>query len=240
MDLSEINKDDLNLIEKYLDGELTPEEEHSFNQRITEDHGFKDLLTARKEIREVWYRARNIETTKEEVRSIYQEGAVQEKNIFRIIPDFISTYRYYAIAASVVLITGILSVLLLINKNSKNTEIAKNEKNKTYQVQQERELSVKGKLGIYKPESRQIVLLSPDSEAVISTQKTILFKWIYKNDTDTHITILKKGINFPVLSEKISSSQTSILLPAGKLKPGVYTWFIGDNRITRTFIIKEK
>ena len=48
MNFPEKNNNDINFIERYLDGELTLEEQKLFNKRIIDDPEFKKLTEARK------------------------------------------------------------------------------------------------------------------------------------------------------------------------------------------------
>jgi hypothetical protein len=238
MDSPEINKDDIDLIERYLDDELTLEEQQSFNKRMCDDPEFKNLAETRKEIHDLWPKARNIVAIKEEVRRIYKEGSDREKNILRIVPELFSQYRYYAIAASFVLFIGILSALLFINKTSRHAILAENDKNKIYQVQKQKVQPDKGKMEIYRGGNSLIVLLKPDDGEVLSAQKDILFKWKYTDDSVTHITIFKGSDNSLVFTKKVSPLENTILLPAGTLKPGDYTWSIRDQKIKRSFKVR--
>jgi hypothetical protein len=238
MEFPEINKNDIDFIERYLDGELTLEEQQSFNKRMSDDPKFKNLEEARKEMHDLWPKARKIVAVKEEVRRIYREGSTREKNIFRLVPGLVSQYRYYAIAASLVLLIGILSVLFFINKTSRNAILAENDKNKTYQVHKQNVQPEKGKMEIYKGGNSLIVLLKPDDGAVLSAKKEILFEWKYSDDSVTHFTIFKGADNSVVFTKKVESLENKLLLPAGTLRPGVYYWSIRDKNSKRSFKIE--
>jgi hypothetical protein len=238
MNFPEKNNNDIDLIEKYLDGELTLEEQQSFNKRMNDDPEFKKLTGARKEIHELWLKARNFDAVKEEVRRIHQEGSDREKNLLRIAPGLFSQRISYAIAASVLLLAGILSVFLIINKASRPTTIAGNDKNKMYQVQKQKVQPDKGKMEIYNRGSSKIVLIKPDEGAVLSEQKDILFQWKYTDDSVTHFTILKGSDNSLAFTKIISSPDSTFLMPAGTLNPGVYTWSIRDQKIKRSFKVR--
>ncbi len=238
MNFSGINSNDIDLIERYLDGELNLEEQQSFNKRISDDPEFKKLSEARKEIHELWLKARNFDAIKEEVRRIHQEGSDREKNLLKVVPGLFSQHKYYAIAAGVLLLTGILSVLLIINKTSRPTTIAGNDKNQKYQVQKQKEQPDKGTMEIYKGGNSIIVLIKPDEGSVLNVQKDILFEWNYKDDSVTHFTILKESDNSLVFTKKVSSLDHTLLLPAGTLRPGDYSWSIRDQKIKRSFKVR--
>ena len=150
----------------------------------------------------------------------------------------LSLRKYYAIAASVLLLAGILSILFFINKTTWHRTLAYNDKNKIYQVQKPRIQPEKGKMENYYGVSSRIALIKPDEGAVISEQKNIIFQWKYSDDSITHITILKGSDNSLAFTKKISSRENTLLLPAGTLTPGVYTWSVRDQKIKRSFKVR--
>ena len=99
---------------------------------MNDDPEFKKLTGARKEIHELWLKARNFDAVKEEVRRIHQEGSDREKNLLRIAPGLFSQHIYYAIAASVLLLAGILSVFLIINHPPFRVQVLTNKKECNY------------------------------------------------------------------------------------------------------------
>jgi len=160
---------------------LTLEEQQSFDKRIIDDPEFKDLVEARKESSELWLKARKYDIIKEDVKRIYIQGLEDHEKKTRTIPVFISQYKYYAIAASGLLLIGLITALIfIVNPNKQNT-LSDNDKNKLYQVQKAIDQSVKGKIETVN--EKVIVLLKPDSGAVISSHRDILFQWKYKNDS---------------------------------------------------------
>jgi len=227
---------DIDFIERYLDGELTPEEQQSFNKRMIDDQEFKELVEARKESSELWVKARTYAAIKEDVKRIHSKGLEEEKISLRTIPAFISQYKYYAIAASGLLLIGVIAALIfIVNPNKQNT-LSDNDKNKLYQVQNAIDQMVKGKMETVN--EKAIVLLKPDSGAIMSAQKDILFQWKYKNDSPVEFVISNENSNTKVFTKKIDPLENSLLIPAGTLMPGVYSWYITVQKIKRTFTVK--
>ncbi len=238
MNSSGLNTADLDLIERYLDGELTHEERQSVENRINGEKGFADLIEARKEIQELWLSAKSREAIKEEVRRISQEGLNHEKNVPGLELLQSIHYKYYAIAASLIFIVGIAFAILLFNIGSGDGIIAFKNTKKTIVVQKPKGQAYKGKKGIYYGKNSIILLIKPDSGEVFRSGKEILFRWSYTADSITHFTILKFGNNFPVFVKKINSSENMLRFQADILKPGNYIWFIGNQKIKREFTIK--
>jgi len=238
MNASEINKNDIDIIEKYLDGELKPEEKKSFEERMQTDQDFKNLIEARNEIRGVWLKVKIKEAVKEEVKSIYKEGSNQEKNFLRILPVLVLHYRYYAIAASLLILIGILFSFLFINKGSKDVTVAVTDQNKTYQVQKPEDQIYKGGKNIYKGHESIILLIKPDSGAILKADKDILFHWKYNADSLTHLTITDENKKLTIFSKKVSLSENRYILPARTLRPGIYSWYVGDVKVKWVFVIQ--
>ncbi len=237
MNSSGLHTADLDLIERYLDGELTPEERLSVESRINGEKEFADLIEARKEIQELWLSAKSREAVKEEVRRISLEGLNHEKNVPGLNHLYSIHYKYYAIAASLIFIIGIAFAILLFNIGSGDGIIAFKNTKKTI-VQKPEGQSYKGKKGIYYGKNSIILLIKPDSGEVFRSGKEILFSWSYTADSITHFTILKSGNNFPVFVKKLNASENMLRFQADILKPGNYIWFIGNRNINREFTIK--
>ena len=234
MNIPETNRD-IDLIERYLDGDFTLEEQKSFNIRLTDDREFKDLVETRKESNELWFKARVYSTIKEDVNRIHKQGSAQEKNILRLVPSFVAQHKYYSIAAIGLFLTGLVATLLFIVKPSQQINLADNARNKIYQIQKSKEQPAKAKLEIY--HFGLVVLLKPEDGMFVSSKKTILFQWKYNGNSPVSFTISDTQKN-SIYIKAISFSDSALLLPSGTLKPGTYKWFIGDQKIQRTIIVK--
>jgi len=235
MKFPETNRD-IDLIERYLDGELTFEEQQSFDKRMIDDPVFKDLVGARKESSELWLKARTYYTVKEEVNRIHKMKFSHKKNILRIVPSYLTQHKYYSIAAIGILLIALIAALLFIVRPSQKFKIADNDRNKIYDVRKAIKPAEKGEIKIYKYDLNN--LLKPDNGEVISRNKVIRFEWRCFDNSDRYLFITKRGEELPVFSRLILCPKSFMLLPAGTLKPGVYTWYVTDEKFQRTFTIK--
>ena len=233
-----ISQKDIDLIEKYLDGNLTKEETESVEKKLNEDTGFLQLFRIRKEVQNLWIQARSFEATKEEVRSIYIESFIPVKNKSKISPLKAIAYRHYAIAATVLILIGTTFVLIFFYEshvNSLQSEKKKKENN-SINIQKPEEQPEKGSREFYS--KKNLILSKPDSNVILEHNKEIVFQWTFKGDTSTHFLIISKDNYQVIYQKKVNPSENKLILPCNTLQPGMYYWYVGNKIIKRGFTIK--
>jgi hypothetical protein len=237
MDLPEHSRKDVDLIERYIDGELSPEIV-SFRRKVEDDSEFRNLLESRNEMRDLWIRAKKVEATKAELKRIVHKKDSAKKGKVFILPGFISQNKYYAIAAGLILLIGVISLLMLITNKSTNDAVAHNDKVHSYSVHNPMDQAYKGDKKTYEAANSKIVLLKPDNKALLTSHEQIIFQWTGKGDSLVDFTILQSTNKLIVFTKKVRQGEQSFRLSPGTLKAGKYTWIIGDPLTSRSLIIK--
>jgi len=115
-------KENFDLIEAFFDGELTKEEEKSFERKLREDPEFAREFKFRKDIKKHLKDANEYQSTKENVKGILN----QKNNIF------LNTKTYFAIAASIIVMLGIYFLITLTGNDNKDELITEQENDSTY------------------------------------------------------------------------------------------------------------
>jgi|GEM_PF-6308917 len=100
------NQEDINFIERYLDGDLNSEELKAFRERMENDLEFMTLCNERINIAEQWALSNEYVKTKGQIRDLI-ESSKRKSQITR---------RYFlSLAAVVLILVGIFGILRLIN-----------------------------------------------------------------------------------------------------------------------------
>ncbi|MCX6278114.1 MAG: hypothetical protein NT004_08455 [Bacteroidetes bacterium] len=243
-----INEEDIELIEKYFDFELSDKEKEFFEKRLKEDKGFQSLVKFRKELPDIWIRSRRLETIRKEVSKILNTGTetikdTRKKNrLFQSnlsVSGRILNYKY-SIAASFAVLIGLGTLIFLLTRQHSGEQLAENEKNKPSQVYGPDASPNKGNLEIYKGKPDALATyLTPDSNSVFSPKDKIVFQWTFNKKVDTsHLTIMKKQNRMIVFDQRILPDQRMFTLKSKSLKAGEYIWYIGDEKVSRSFSIK--
>ena len=243
------NEQDIELIEKYFDSELSDKETELFEKRRIEDKEFQSLVKFRKELPDIWIRSRRLETIRKEVSKILKtetetiKGPRKTKRFFQrnlSVSGRILNYKY-SIAASFAVLIGLGALIFLLNRQHSGEQLAENEKNKPSLVYGPDASPNKGNLEIYKGKpDAMATYLTPDSSAVFSPNDIIVFQWTFNKKADTsHLTIIKKQSRMIVFDQRILPDQRILTLKPKSLKAGEYIWYIGDEKVARSFSIKQ-
>ena len=229
-----IDEKDVELIEKYFDGILNEEEKVVFDKKLLKKSEFAELVRLRSALPGILKDTALYETTKEEIQGalILEE---KEPKLFMI------KRTYYAVAAGILILVGTFVMFFLINNNkngSDQTADNNNLKEDSLTIMQQIEQPARAKKGIYKAiKSDNIDLISPVEGIVFHYQDTILFKWVNKNDTTTHLLILSKYDTKTIEIIAVKPRQEIVTIKAEELKPGEYYWRLSDRRIKRSFSV---
>ena len=161
----------------------------------------------------LWNDSKRYQQTREEVRNALSKS----KEMPHIVPFY--KQRYFAVAASIIILIGISVLLILIVhkpfSDSGNDNLTHGNDTTL-------------KLYMDKPDAKARQQIYRDE---------ILLQWTRVYDTITHLVILNATENEIVYRATIKPSQQSFRLPKNTLKPGKYHWYIGDKKQKNTLII---
>jgi hypothetical protein len=227
-----IDEKDIELIEKYFDGNLNEKEKTVFDKKHADNSEFAELVKVRKNLSGILEDAALYETTKKEI----QEALMLEETEAKL---FSLKRIYYVVAAGILLLVGTFVIFFLAN-NNKNGSDQTAEKNigkeDSLTIMQQIEQPSRAKKGNYEDiKLKDTSLITPVEGTQFYDNETIFFKWVNKNDTGTHLLILSKDDNKIVEIIAVKPGQDTLPVKAGKLKPGEYYWMLSDRRIKRSF-----
>lgn len=229
---------DIDLVERFLDGELTAEETAAFGKRIASDPGFLQLLNDRKEIQETYVRARIKETVQEEVRRIAKEDLQRQRFIGHFAARMEQMNRRYAIAAAIILLAGVALAALFLSPGLRDPVMAFFGKKTSVPVQSGIRQEYKARHSIFDDAGTVVVFSGDKGGTVVSAGKNIFFRWSGETDSLLNFTITDAGRGMPVFVAKLNAGDTSFLLMRGILKPGRYTWHTGEERPAGYFTVE--
>ncbi len=222
---------DIDLIERFLDGALSEDELDAFHQRLEEDQEFAQLVDLRKALPDHWRKAAEYEKTREEVGNALKLTA--HKGIYRLNMIVLS------IAASIVIVVGI-SIALIFGVGDRwfseedQPIVQQNDTVLTPEIDTPEE---KAKIAAYSSDSIQgIRLIYPKEGDSIKKTEAIIFKWEYQGDTTTTFYLILKESGI-VHKAEVKPGQQSFTLPTEIVKPGVYSWYLAKDILTRGFRI---
>jgi len=228
--MKELNHDH-ELIEKYLEGGMSPSEVKDFLARVNSEPELADKLAFRRKLEMEWKAAAKYQSIKKQVaRVINMEKAEAGKN--RLI---------WMVAASVVVLATIGSLFFFINPSpgEKNDILASGDS-----------LINQGET-ISKPFYKEMpVLASIDSvrtsqvtsqvHSVFSENDTIILQWIPAG-IKNHLYIFSLPDSTLVLSWELQPGLDEYLITPGSFKPGDYMWYINTpSRICQFSITSQK
>jgi len=211
MKITAENRDEV--IEKYLDGSLSPEELSIFEEQLKTDNVLSEALRFRKSIGKSWSNAVKYGQTKEEVRVAIKK-AVRGKRI-----------RIYRFAAAAV-ITGVILItggLLVFQNNFEDFRFAKLFGNKDQisgpQIMDQEEKASFGKLD-------SLIFVSPISDKKLTNNDSVIFCWKPGLPNATFIVIKSAKNNSVVYKEKIIQGRHFFYLENNFLPAGEYWWYL--------------
>ncbi len=216
---------DIELIERFLDNELSEAEHSTFMNRIDHDPEFARLFKLRNVLPGLLKDADNYLVIRDEVKATLELQS--SKRIFFHNP------AQMAFAAVILLLIATVVILFVANENGIFPF------NKTENLTEKNDTLIIQKKGGPDLKTRKDILYSPLNGTVFSTTDMIIFKWKPVHDSTFQFIIFLKENTIPVYHNEIHPGQDSIFLPPGTIKPGEYEWYIGDKKIKHSFIIKS-
>ncbi|MGI6312172.1 MAG: hypothetical protein ACOXZU_11665 [Bacteroidales bacterium] len=209
------NKIDFDLIESFILGNLSTEEEKQFLNRLENDEEFLKAFNFRSKIQKYWVESEQYSTTNKHIKELLVINQKRKKRI-----------TFYYTAASIAIVLGIAG-LLVIQKDNKliTNEISNSviDTNKTLlsPVQQ-----------IVQPQKGNYYIMpieynSLDTLIIYRPKGVINVLHVFIKDSDNKI----------VLEFELKTD--SITIPLKQIRPGLYKWEISGTSSSGDFILKE-
>jgi hypothetical protein len=202
-----INQNNIDLIEQFLEGNLSKEEQHKFNNLLESDKKFADLYRFRLKIREDLQKAKQYEKTGKLVAGTIKN--VQRKKRRNTI---------YAIAAGLALLIAIPGIFTIVNKLEQNNLAKVDSTNTELFTPQIKQPESFANQGHYVPDALTLT--------VIQTNDSVIFQWQPAVDKPSKLVIIKQANGFEVFNSNINANAQRITLSNDKLPSGKIIWYI--------------
>jgi len=215
---------DIELIERFLDNELSEAERSSFLKRIDSDPSFARLIKLRNVLPDLLKDAENYQKIRGEVKSTLDlQGG---KRLFFNNP------AQMALAAVILLMIATVVIFFVANEHGivwfNKTDNLVNH-NDSLKIKKADNPPFKATQDFYR---------LPSNGSVFNASDQIIFKWEAAHNTVLQFVIIPQDQNIIVYKKEIKPGQDSILLTPGTIKPGSYQWYVGDKNSKRALIIK--
>jgi hypothetical protein len=222
---------DIDLIEKFLEGSLSETETKIFNDLLKSDIDFADRLAKRKLLQESYTEATRQYELKKHIRSIVIDE--KQNSAFR--------KRIWLVAASLILLVGIGSLIVIQTRQSGNSntiaEVEGDQKEDKIVEGKKNNIEEFASIDTFTVVKKKAISFLPPDGAVFSQSDTIRFFW--NKAVENNILILKDKAGSEIRKIAIKPGTTEYKLSTNDLKPGTYNWsFSHDISTTHSFIIK--
>ena len=225
-------ENDIDFIEKYLEGSLSENENIAFQQRLAKDAEFDDIYHKRKLLQESFIEATVRVNIKKAIRSAIAEEKRRSKTRQRIW-----------LAAATLIILATFGSLLIYNsfnnmpENQFATEQNPSEKGDREATQRKsNNMEEYGNLDkVVRKES--VDGFSPDEFTTLKANDTIIFNWP-SSPNERYFAIYNDNGGL-IKEETIEENSIGFKLLPGILKPGTYYWkFKNDDALIRIIVSK--
>ncbi len=220
----ETNARDIELIERFLDNDLSEEEATSFLRRIDQDPEFAKLFKLRNVLPDVLADADNFANIHEEVKS-----NLEAKDHFLF---FFRHPAQFALAAVVLLLIATAVVFFVtsekgIFRSDKSSNIV--NRDKSVNIEKNAEPASK---------AAEDYAEIPIDRAIFTNNQKMIFKFRPSKDSALRFVITLTGKPFIIYERTLRRGQDSIELLPGTFRPGAYVWHVGNIANKRMFIVK--
>ncbi len=240
--------EDIELIERYLEGKLDHQELRDFNRRLDEDREFARKVRIRQTFPTLLTEPADDSSLTQDTETNSQAPASGSRRFFKILLSVIG----------VLLVVGLIVIIFLFSSKRINN----NASDTLNQLWKKSEPSLTGTDSVVKnpavtkssdPESRTIdtvrptslyrtnaiELVVPEHEQTFSRNEAILFQWEQATDSTTNFYIVSVSGKKIYYWKGIKPGIHEYLLPARTFIPGRYDWFVGTRANKRSFIITD-
>jgi len=228
---------DIELIERFIHGRLSPEEEDDFNHRLTHDREFARKLRLRQTFPEMMIDQGEAVPPQEVVlqHEILPEHE-EKRNRPPLLPVVLITVA--------LVLTGLVLYFVFHHPDDR--------------VEPSAGVPVKNTATTVKPAPKPVVkpvvvppvkppsdlygieLKSPVNDTIIYRHEAIEFRWKLQTDTFTNLYVFAESNQKLVWWRGIKSGISGNKVPPMTFQPGKYYWFVGTRKVQQTFhIVKE-
>jgi len=225
--------EDIELIQKYLDGKLTGPELQAFNYRLEDDREF-----ARK------FRIRKAFPTLLPGESQYRQSVKNQQEAVEInqksVHSWFSKKTWWILSlAGFVIISSLLFILFRIRNNDHIVpENPTDTSSGPLRLLDRFQVITQEKSSAHEADDA-LVLISPAIDESFSRNAEIVFTWKQKTDSLTNFFIRSEISHKMLWWRGIKPGIREYKLPPRTFLPGKYYWYVGSREIRRTFIITE-
>lgn len=229
---------DLELIERYLKGDLSRTELSDFQDRLDSDHEFARKLRLRQSFPSLFHAAGADLISTMDAPSM--ESVPQKKTR--------SPVKRHVIAGAILLVAAVIAGLLIYmspkapEKPEEKMAIADSVPEKTQPAAEVPAARVVQPVDTPEQEETASGPVAPDVPAdsiVLPRDEEILFRWTMETDSFTNFYIHAIPSGKLMWWRGIRPGVRELTLPAGKLWKGTYFWYVGDRKYGRTLIIRD-
>ncbi|TSA29451.1 MAG: hypothetical protein D4R67_01955 [Bacteroidetes bacterium] len=223
---------DLDLIERYLEGNLDEEESNAFRKQMQDDPELTELVKLRKELPDHWKRAGQYQQVRQEVRGSLQVPA--HRGVFQL------NRTVWTIAASVIILLGTALLVILTNPSGPGGGQMAEETDSLLLPSVER-ADDKALLEEVNPEGsgdmNHVELIGPEQNATFREGDPIVFNWETNRKGSIELTIFEVTSGRIILARTVDPSSHADTLQPQTLEPGRYFWYLGDKSQKRSFTV---
>jgi len=223
-----MNDENTRLIEDYIDGTLSQEQNISFEQRLKSDKDFAYNYNSRLRASKLWLDADEYKTTHDSIRRII-------KNENR---SFFTRNRYYifSVAASIIVLMGIY---LLVN-DTNNNGIKQNQYSNTNDKAVTFTSDKPNILTSIDSVNSSAVLISPKNGDAFIKDSAVTFVWSSNSNLDDTLFICSSLGMTIQLKLRIDLSDTAYTIKYPQLNAGKYLWYISDSTNYEEFNVTDR
>jgi hypothetical protein len=226
------------LIERYLLGKLSDTEIKGFNQRLGMDREFARKFRLIRDFPEMMSVQGQKEFQQKLAERTEHEGEIKK---FRLPKPSRLIWTTIAVVSIVI---AILFLFFILRKSHSDVPVLNNGnqvKNKTNKVPVKQETEKAKEIpSIIKPvETKQndIELVNPAEGVILGRNAEVLFSWKQETDTFTRLYVFSDFNDKLILWRGINPGIREYRISGKNFFPGRYYWYIGTNKIRRTFTI---
>jgi hypothetical protein len=214
--MNKLTDKDFNLIENFISGILSPEEEKKFRQRLKKDNKLLKEYNFRTKIKKYWNDAEKYSATKDEIKQVISFEKKKRNN--RLV---------WSIAASIVILVGI-SILFYPQIKLNESNLADMTPDS---VAQKGTPLYMGK----QPEKGKLYTLP----LTFTTKDTLLIQRKPDFPASGTVSLIEQENHKEIFEMDFSQRTDSILIPLSEIAPGDYRWKINGTSYSGSFRIQE-
>ena len=228
----ETDQSDIDLIERYIHGKLTPDEVDVFEHRLVVDREFARKYRLRKTFPEMMREANDVEPEKTAI----ENPALPVERRF----SFHNKNKYLVPGAIGVIIIGTLLYFMVMHRGGDPAMMNQIPSDEAKAIQQEkRSESTAESIRVESARRKPVELNSPDDGVTFSRKDEILFTWELETDTFTNLYVFSEISHKLFWWRGIKPGIRENKVPARNFLPGKFYWYVGSKEFKRTFIIEE-